>query len=256
MSLNLHAPKSTHKCKFRKDSFPVCTQTHTATTCLNKSKYSSFSSSQHDHSALLWSIFSAATMYRHQRHTRCHHDHKSLPCECAPPPPPLQLSFSSSLFLFPLFSTPYRTELVYISIREQGLELARGRVCVQADSSPHCPTPAHLKWKQQHSAVWSPVSQKPCGPLCKSVCLWWTRKGGGNMSRFVCFPLCPPLQFFHFIFSLSHIHTHTSKDTAIFSLSLLFTFPHGMPWHFYSSFFSLRPNNLSTSTALRWEIVT
>jgi len=210
MSLNLQAPKSTHKCKFRKDSFPVCTQTHTATTCLNKSKYSSFSSSQHDHSALLWSIFSAATMYRHQRHTRCHHDHKSLPCECPPPP---QLSFSSSLFLFPLFSTPYRTELVYISIREQGLELARGRVCVQADSSPHCPTPAHLKWKQQHSAVWSPVSQKPCGPLCKSVCLWWTRKGGGNMSRFVCFPLCPPLQFFHFIFSLSHIHTHTHTHT-------------------------------------------
>ncbi len=149
-------------------------------------------------------------MYRHQRHTRCHHDHKSLPCECLflPPPPP-KLSFSSSLFLFPLSSTPYRTELVYISIREQGLELARGGACVQADSSPQCPTPAHLKWKQQRSAVWSPVSQKPCGPLCKSVCLWWTGRGGGNMSRFVCYPLCPPLQFFHFIFSLSHIHTHT-----------------------------------------------
>lgn len=141
--------------------------------------------------------------------------------------PPPKLSFSSSLFLFPLSSTPYRTELVYISIREQGLELARGRACVQADSSPQCPTPAHLKWKQQHSAVWSPVSQKPCGPLRKSVCLWWTGRGGGNMSRFVCYPLCPPLQFFHFIFSLSHIHT--SKDSAIFSLSLLFTFPHGMP---------------------------
>lgn len=133
-------------------------------------------------------------------------------------PPQLSFSFSSSLFLFPLFSTPYRTELVYISIREQGLELARGRVCVQADSSPHCPTPAHLKWKQQRRAVWSPVIQKPCGPLCKSVCLWWTERGGGNMSRFVCFPLCPPLQFFHFIFSLTY--THTQAKTPLYSVFL------------------------------------
>lgn len=57
------------------------TQTQPLDLC-KSSRYSSFSSCQHDHAALLWSILSAAAMYRHQRHTRCHHDHKSLPCEC------------------------------------------------------------------------------------------------------------------------------------------------------------------------------
>ncbi len=130
-----------------------------------------------------------------------------------PPPPPPQLSFSSSLFLFPLFSTPYRTELVYISIREQGLELARGRVCVQADSSPHCPTPAHLKWKQQHSAVWSPVSQSPAALYAnQSVCGGLGREGETCLDLFVFRYALPFNSSTSSSLSLSHTHTHTHKQ--------------------------------------------
>lgn len=78
---------------------------------------------------------------------------------------PPQLFFSSSLFLFPLSSAPYRLELVYISIRELGLELERGRACVQADSSPPVPHTSPLKVEAAAQCRLEPCQSKALRPF-------------------------------------------------------------------------------------------
>lgn len=81
------------------------------------------------------------------------------------PRPKLFFSSSSSPFLFPLSSAPYRLELVYISIRELGLELERGRVCVQADSAPPVPHTSPLKVEAAAQCRLDPCQSKALRPF-------------------------------------------------------------------------------------------